>query len=146
MLEFMLAYAPLPHSAVRQGTASMRRSGVQPDMRQISQTQFASRGVLCSSHVGLRNPCRTPRCARGASAAQQQLQCGAQEFSQTKANLADSVCKPRRSVLESFGLRAPAALRGAPGTASMRRSGVQPDKGKSRRLSLQAEAFCARVI
>ena len=28
----------------------------------------------------------------------------------------------------------------------MRRSGVQPDKGKSRRLSLQAEAFCARVM
>ena len=49
-------------------------------------------------------------------------------------------------MLESFGLRAPAALRGAPGTASMRRSGVQPDKGKSRRLSLQAEAFCARVM
>ena len=75
---------------------------------QNSQTQVASRGVLCSSHLAYA-PLPHSAVRRG------QLQCGAQEFSQTKANLADSVCKPRRSVLESFDLRASAALGGAPG-------------------------------
>ena len=84
-------------------------------LRQNSQTQFASRGVLCSSHLAYA-PLPHSAVRRG------HLQCGAQEFSQTEANLADSVCKPRRSVLESCCLRAPAALRGAPGELARRSS------------------------
>ena len=85
-------------------------------LRQNSQTQFASRGVLCSSHLAyapLASAVRSAaqqqlQCAaRGASAAQQQLQCGAQEFSQTEAKLADSICKLRRAVLDHVAYAPP---------------------------------------
>ena len=36
-----------------------------------------------------------------------QLQCGAQEFSQTEAKLADSSCKPRRAVLDHVAYAPP---------------------------------------
>ena len=42
-----------------------------------------------------------------------QLQCGAQEFSQTEANFADSICKLRRSVLGhvAYATPPPSAVR-----------------------------------
>ena len=164
--------------------ASAAQQLLQCSAQEFSQTEAKLADSICKPRCAVlesccrRAPRRPPRCARGASAAQQQLQCGSEKFSQTEAKLAESICKPRRAVLEScclsapaalrgapgelarrsssfnaalrssarlrqnsqtqvckprrfvlesFGLRAPAALRGAPGAASMRRSGVQPD-------------------
>ena len=109
-------------------------------LRQNSQTQFASRGVLCLVMLPT-CPCRPPRCDKGASAAQLQLQCGAQEFSQTEAKLANSVCKPRHSVLESFGLRAPAALRSAP-----RRSFNAALRSSARLRQISQTQFASRGV
>ena len=57
-----VAYAPPSPSAVRPGELARRSSSFNAALRssarlrQNSQTQFASRGVLCSSHVAYAPP------------------------------------------------------------------------------------------
>ena len=109
-------------------------------LRQNSQTQFASRGVLCSIHFAYAPP--SPCALRRG-----QLQYGAQQFSQTEAKLADSICKPRRPVLESFCLRAPAALRGAPGELARCSSSFNTALSSSARLRQNSQTqFASRGV
>ena len=107
-----VAYATPPPSSGAPGELARRSSSFNAALRssarlrQNSQTQFASRGVLCSSHLAYA-PLPHSAVRRG------QLQCGAQEFSQTEANFADSICKLRRSVLGhvAYATPPPSAVR-----------------------------------
>ena len=67
-----------------------------------------------------------------------QLQCSAQQFSQTAAKLTDSICKSRRPVLKSFHPCAAADLRGALGELAQRSRSFNAALSSSARL-LQRE-------
>ena len=149
-----VAYAPPSPSAVRPGELAQRSSSFNAALRssarlrQNAQTRVANRGVLCSSHVDLRAPAALHSAPGELARRSSSLQCGAQEFSQTEAKLADPDLQAEACCARVMLTYAPpAALHGAPGELARRSSSFNAALRSSARLRQNSQTrFASRGV